>query len=352
MISITCGFFRVADNRIQINILVGVFVLLTEFFAHLVQLFGHRRHFIHQRIEIGSLFFGLFDLCRFFRLFGRFGFFGFLGGNVGEFLFHLVRFGFHRVGFGAELSCALLIARRLLDFRFGADILRTLAQRRRRFGAFLLLVRLNDDFAQIDDNFALVARQLVDCLARRLLRVAQPFADNLADSADDAAGHAVHLFDQLLRLRHDLLAHVAQCAKCLAQRFAEVGHILRLFLGVCLGVLRFFGFFRLRLFGRIRNVLLPAVLRVHLFEQALHVAQRSGNLCEGFLLRLALTHGILITRLRVCHHLIAEGEIIRRHFHVRKNIINQSANFLIHHFDAASIPNNSDIMLRYLRQSA
>ena len=216
------------------------------------------------------------------------------------------------------------------------------AQRRRSLGLFL---------AEIDDDFALVAGQLVNRLARRLLRVAQPLADRLADAADHAARQVVHLPNQLLCLRHNLLAHVAQRAEGLAQHVADI----RRFFGSDLEIRRFvrFGlrglflglfFFIFFIFGRLFGV--------HVVQQALHVAQRRGHLGESLLLRLARANGILEARLRVGHHLVAQGEVIRRHLHIGKNFIDHSANLLVHHLDASSIPNSSDITARYLRQSA
>ena len=216
------------------------------------------------------------------------------------------------------------------------------AQRRRSLGLFL---------AEIDDDFALVAGQLVNRLARRLLRVAQPLADRLADAADHAARQVVHLANQLLRLRHNLLAHVAQRAEGLAQHVADIRRFfgsdleIRRFVrfglrGLFLGLFFFIFFVFARLFG------------VHVVQQALHVAQRRGHLGESLLLRLARANGILEARLRVGHHLVAQGEVIRRHLHIGKNFINHSANLLVHHLDASSIPNSSDITARYLRQSA
>ena len=216
------------------------------------------------------------------------------------------------------------------------------AQRRRSLGLFL---------AEIDDDFALVAGQLVNRLARRLLRVAQPLADRLADAADHAARQVVHLANQLLRLRHNLLAHVAQRAEGLAQHVADIRRFfgsdleIRRFVrfglrGLFLGLFFFIFFVFARFFG------------VHVVQQALHVAQRRGHLGESLLLRLARANGILEARLRVGHHFVAQGEVIRRHLHIGKNFINHSANLLVHHLDASSIPNSSDITARYLRQSA
>jgi len=50
--------------------------------------------------------------------------------------------------------------------------------------------------------------------------------------------------------------------------------------------------------------------------------------------------------------LVAQGKVIRRHLHIGKNFIDHSSNLLVHHFDASSIPNSSDITARYFRQSA
>ena len=272
----------------------------------------------------------------------------FLLGQLGELLFHVVGLGFQRVSLRAQFPRALLIACRLLEFRFGADGLGAFAQRRRSFGLFL---------AKVDDDFALVAGELVDGLARRLLRVAQTLADRFANTADHAARQVVHLPNQLLRLRHNLLAHVAQRAESLAQRFADIRRLFGLDLKIrlvgpgflalgrlvalrlSLGLDGFFGTV-LRLFG------------VHFAQQALHVAQRRGHLGESFFLRLSRADGILKPRLGVGHQLVAQGKVIRRHLHIGKNFIDHSSNLLVHHFDASSIPNSSDITARYFRQSA
>ena len=324
---------RVAHHVVDVNRLVGAARVRLHLRRVGVQAFLHRVHLAPERVKLVIRF----GLLGFFCLFGLF-----LLGQLGELLFHLVGLGLQRVGLCAQRPRALLIARRLLELRLGADALGAFAQRRRSLGLFL---------AEIDDDFALVAGQLVNRLARRLLRVAQPLADRLADAADHAARQVVHLANQLLCLRHNLLAHVAQRAEGLAQHVADIRRFfgsdleIRRFVrfglrGLFLGLFFFIFFIFARLFG------------VHFAQQALHVAQRRGHLGESFFLRLARADGILKPRLGVGHQLVAQGKVIRRHLHIGKNFIDHSSNLLVHHFDASSIPNSSDITARYFRQSA
>ena len=195
--------------------------------------------------------------------------------------------------------------------------------------------------AEVDGDLALLSGEAVDRLIRGLLRVLHALVDRAADVQDHAAGRVVHLPDELLRLRHEAAAQVAQRGERLVQLLAEIDLLLRLlrlrtgpvlFFAVIIAVVIVFFVIvvvvdvdlhmHMRLFLR---------LRVHLAQQRLHVAQRGRDLREGLLLALSLRDGILIAGLRVGHQLVAQGEVFHRHLHLREDLVNHAANPLAHH---------------------
>ena len=271
-------------------------------------------------------------------------------------LLQRIRLRLQRVGLGAQLLSVLRIAGHVLEARLGAQILRLPAQLVRGL-ALRLLPRVMP--AEVKHQLAAPVAHLVDRVAGGLLRVAHALVDGLAHALERAAGGVVHVAHELLRLRHDALAKALQRRERLVERFAQVKlpvarlrfgllFVSRFFLLCCLlrlflrGVRRGFG----------RGLLLRglAVFAVHPGEQLADVLQRRGDLGKGFLFRLAARHRVLVAGLRVGQQLVAQRQVLRRHLHLGKDLVNHAANALVH-CSASSMPISREITARYLRQS-